>query len=80
MKKTIGQQGKKLSAKEMKALKGGLTLSGCAGNGLLVIFNNCQSNANCPDLNIFCCGNKVMGQCEEGICSYGPTRCTRFGF
>jgi hypothetical protein len=70
--------GKKLSAKDMKALKGGFSLSGCAGTGLLVVFTPCSTNSDCPVLPLFCCGERVLGLCEEDLCSYGPYRCQQF--
>jgi hypothetical protein len=74
----LNTTGKKLSVKEMKKIRGGFTLSGCAGTGLQVVFVACSSNADCPILPIFCCGVRVLGICEEDLCSYGPTRCQQF--
>jgi hypothetical protein len=70
----LQQVGKKLSTKEMRALKGGYEsqfLPGCASaTGHMIQLMICQSDEECPRLDLFCCGERVPGSCGLTYCEY----------
>jgi hypothetical protein len=68
---------KKLSVKQMKSLKGGEGLIGCANaTGHMMVFALCETDSDCPILPLFCCGERVAGSCEENMyCTYSNFIC-----